>query len=301
MFPGQSKRNIPSFSLAFILGLRDYLLYSNDAGFVREYLPVAERIVQTVESRISENGLVPRFSGEGFWNFYEWEAGLDGSTDFETEIFDAPLNEYFSMALDSMENIYKILGYEEKAESAGKLRDILNRNIDVNFWSEEKQAYCTYITSDGKILHFSQLAQALAVCSGACPVEKTGIVLNTMLTGGLIPVTLSCRMFKYEALLKMPDKYGKYVFEDIAEVWGRMLFSGATSFWETERGAWDFDRAGSLCHGWSAIPAYFYFAYALGLKPKSDCSGFEICSVDNGIVAAKGRFLKRDKSVIELG
>ena len=46
-----------------------------------------------------------------------------------------------------------------------------------------------------------------------------------------------------------------------------MLFSGATSFWETAAGADDFGKAGSLCHGWSAIPIYFYYRYLLGIIP----------------------------------
>jgi hypothetical protein len=46
-----------------------------------------------------------------------------------------------------------------------------------------------------------------------------------------------------------------------------MLFAGATSFWETGRGGDDFDRAGSLCHGWSALPVYYYQAWVLGVHP----------------------------------
>jgi len=37
-----------------------------------------------------------------------------------------------------------------------------------------------------------------------------------------------------------------------------MLDAGATSFWETELGECDFDRAGSLCHAWSSMPVYYY-------------------------------------------
>jgi len=37
-----------------------------------------------------------------------------------------------------------------------------------------------------------------------------------------------------------------------------MLDRGATAFWETIKGADDFGGAGSLCHGWSALPIYYY-------------------------------------------
>ena len=48
-----------------------------------------------------------------------------------------------------------------------------------------------------------------------------------------------------------------------------MLYNGATSFWETIDGAWAFDTAGSLCHGWSAIPVLFYYKYLLGVSPRT--------------------------------
>lgn len=84
-----------------------------------------------------------------------------------------------------------------------------------------------------------------------------------------MPVTLSCTIYKYEALLRRPEVHGRAVFADVARRWGGMLFAGATSLWETEKGAWDFDNAGSLCHGWSAVPVYLYYAYALGWHPEA--------------------------------
>ena len=37
-----------------------------------------------------------------------------------------------------------------------------------------------------------------------------------------------------------------------------MLEAGSTTVWETELGEQDFSGAGSLCHGWSAMPIYYY-------------------------------------------
>ena len=71
--------------------------------------------------------------------------------------------------------------------------------------------------------------------------------------------TLSMKTFKYDALIKTDkEKYRQYILDEIEVIYAKMLESGATSFWETELGREDFDGAGSLCHGWSALPVYFY-------------------------------------------
>ena len=57
------------------------------------------------------------------------------------------------------------------------------------------------------------------------------------------------RAFLYDSLLKFGDKYKTYIIDDIKEKYKKMLDMGATTFWETEKGAADFDGAGSLCHG----------------------------------------------------
>ncbi len=57
----------------------------------------------------------------------------------------------------------------------------------------------------------------------------------------------------------------------IREQWSRMLEKGATTFWETfpgkigSHGGEHWSR--SLCHGWSAGPAYFLSRYVLGVIP----------------------------------
>ena len=68
-------------------------------------------------------------------------------------------------------------------------------------------------------------------------------------------------IYVYEALLKQGNQYKNYVQAEIERIWGKMLAAGATTFWETEAGADDFNFAGSLCHGWSAVPIYIWGRY----------------------------------------
>ena len=133
----------------------------------------------------------------------------------------------------------------------------------------------------------SELIQAMAVLTGVAGPDQAARICPALAGGNdWVPCTLSMIRFKYEALLRMPEQYAQAVFSDIAAVWGDMLFSGATSFWETAKGAGDFDQAGSLCHGWSAMPVYFYYAYGLGVRPTSPGFGAYTTRTDSGRLPA---------------
>ena len=108
--------------------------------------------------------------------------------------------------------------------------------------------------------HYCELSQALAVLGGV----NTGNDLLDKLAdkdNGLIKTNLSLMYYKYEALLSNPDRYLPFVLNEIAEIWGNMLYNNATTFWETTRGEDDFFKTASLCHGWSAIPVYVFGKY----------------------------------------
>ena len=117
----------------------------------------------------------------------------------------------------------------------------------------------------------------------------------------LPPVSLSYSIFLFDALLGAGDRYARAAFSRVARVWGDMLAGGATTFWETEEGGWDFDRGGSLCHAWSAVPLYLYMAYALGVKPTEP--GFvrhEHRPLDCGLYELSGSIKLPDGSLLDV-
>ena len=75
----------------------------------------------------------------------------------------------------------------------------------------------------------------------------------------MIPATLSSAVFRYDALAAADrEKYASVILSELDGDGKYMLDRGATSFWETIKGASDFGGAGSLCHGWSALAALWY-------------------------------------------
>lgn len=266
--PAKVDVTIPIFSLNFIQAVCENVTFSGDVAFGREMLAVMERILITFFNRMDSCGLVPAFSEIPYWNFYDWAERLDGGTIFKTEesphSYDSPLNALLSIILAQMAELYTCLGDTEKSSACIKAHESLNSALEA-FWDEQRGVYATYLTDNG-LEHYCELSQALIICAGAVPIQRKERIL-TMLTGShgiLIPTTPGMKIFKYDALMQCPEKYAEWVKEDIGVTWGNMLFSGATSFWETAKGAWDFESAGSLCHGWSSVPIYFYCRYVLG-------------------------------------
>lgn len=270
--PSDTPFTIPYFSLAWITALKEYALYSGDLDYTRPLYIRARSIIKALEKYL-ENGLLRTPQGAEFWNFYEWAPGLDAGDGCGKEQphyaqYDAPLNATFCLALNDLSMLARWLDKQQDAEDLLESAKKITTTFDKLFWNPEKKAYASFIDG-GRQKHYAELTQALAVCAGIAQGEKQKLILDQLskTDSGLVPATLSSLIFKYEALLKNKEQYGLWVFNDIAEKWGSMLYRGATSFWETLAGSGDFDGAGSLCHGWTAIPSYFFFAYALGIKP----------------------------------
>lgn len=259
--PARVSVNIPSFSLVFVTALEEYCRYSGDVEFGREMLPVAGRILRTVHSHFS-HGLMHNFPG--CWNFYEWRPLLEGSMSESVPSADSPLQLFYLLALQRMGKICAYLNLT----APGLQEEIAAVTAGLeNFWDEEAGAYASFIRN-GEKLQYAQLVQSLALYTGACPEPRRETLCRKLLADELVPVSLAYSIFKYEALLMQSRTYAQEVFRQIADRWGNMLYQGATTFWETDIGAEDFGWAGSLCHGWSGIPAYLFGAYILSVRPE---------------------------------
>lgn len=247
---------IPSFSLHYITACKEYLEYSGDMAFLETIYSKLTSVVETFTTRMKDGVLFP-FPGINYWNFYEWRDGLDGGgpfcEDYDCDTPDLASNALLSFTLQNMAYIANRLQIENTYQEQAK---DLNQKIYELFY-DSVSGIC-YDTTKHEIS--SQLGNALAILCGAIEGAEAKIVCenlesNTMLT----PVSLSMQCFKYDALLKIDkEKYSSIILEDISNVYTPMIAFGSTTVWETDLGESDFENAGSLCHGWSALPIYYY-------------------------------------------
>lgn len=242
---------ILSFCLHYITECKEYLDYSGDLEFLEEIYPKLVSVAEVFTSHLTD-GLVRPFEDKKYWNFFEWRKGLDGA-DTDASQPDVLLNSLLSLALQHLGAIADRLGVENDYSAQAEK---LNHRIRQVFWDEEA-GICRNLSQGGG---GSQLGNALAILCGAVTGDDArGLCERLRTDETLTPLSLSMLCFKYDAWLKVDkERYAPVVLEDIERIYAPMVEYGGTTVWETELGEKDFDNAGSLCHGWSAMPVYYY-------------------------------------------
>lgn len=250
-YPCGTDLTIPSFSLYYFMALREYTEHTKDLTLAREVYPKLLFILDAfLHNR--KNGLVHKFDGANRWNFYDWSDALDGSLGIsEATEPDLVLNCLFLLALDSLRRIADVIGEPFRyaaviEEEKSRVREAFFRPHKGLFSHDAGETY-------------TALGNALAILSGVCEGEEAKVIADRLTKGEMSPCSLSMKTFVYDACLQADEaKHRAFVLSSLRADYGRMLSAGATATWETIDGAEAFDGAGSLCHGWSAIPVYYY-------------------------------------------
>lgn len=250
-FPSNDDLTIPSFCLYYVLAVKEYTEYSGDLTLAKE---VYGKIVKTINTFLDnrEDGLIGTFTSKAHWNFYDWSEYAVGTIHQEQEKkFDCLLNAIAVVALNSFETICEKTGLENPFTG---VKEEIKQKVNERFFSKEKGLY--FIESPAE--EPTELVNALCVYSGIAEGEIAEKICEKLASGELVECSLSMKIFKYDALLMTDKKYKENVLSEIRQTYKVMLDEGATTVWETKDGESAFQSAGSLCHGWSAVPIYYY-------------------------------------------
>ncbi len=249
-YPCGTDLAIPSFSLYYILAMKEYIEHTSDTSLALSLYDKLNRIIEEFISR-ERDGLIAKPEGNKMWNFYDWSLYSDGSAKHYGEYdTDLAINCLTIIALDSLEYISQSIGkefiYKGKAETL------------------RKSARAAFICGNGLFTmhrgkeHFTTLGNTLAILSGVA-VDREKLCEAITKKDSLVDCSLSMKVLEYTALLDTDtEKYRDFVLSEIRGNYKKMLDAGSDTVWETALGESDFGNAGSLCHGWSAIPIYIY-------------------------------------------
>ena len=193
----------------------------------------------------------------------------------------AAFNCFFIMALDAQADILEILGRSDRAEQLRAEADALRTAAHGLFFNADRRLYADAWHGGRRCDFVSQHTNALAVLARVCPPELIAGVLT-----GIVDAERSdlCRAGTYfwtylaEALAR--NGMHRAMWDNVMRLWGRMLSTGATSWWETFAG----DEQDSLCHIWSSLPGYLILGEILGVKPAEPGYGRVCLSPQIGLI-----------------
>ena len=250
-FPSGEDLTIPSFSLYFILAVQEYMEKSGDNSLGDEVFEKIETILSVFKNQM-KNGLACRFEGFGYWNFYDWShLGYIRRGQGKKEP-DFLLNVIFVIGLDAYAKICQMLN---RKNSFSGLSEEIKERLNKDYYNAETGTYFIQENCEKP----TEIANALAVVSGVAEGDVASAICEKLSKGELETCSLSMKVFKYDALIKVnKGQYRDVILDEIRKTYKVMLDDGSTTVWETIEGSTAFENAGSLCHGWSAVPVYYY-------------------------------------------
>ena len=216
-----------------------------------------KELVYTVNSKVKglldvfcaniEGSLQMNFEGAQYWNFFDWSDRLDGAIfSSEKKKIDIMLSLLTVIALKAYKEICKISEMEFSYQ-------IVINELSQSFKEKLYDEKSGLVLLNGKAL---ELPNALLVLSGILTKDEEQKICKAIMSGKLGECSLSMKCFVYDALIKSGEGAKEYILSKIRENYERMIETGTV--WETLKGTHEFDNAGSLCHGWSAVPVYYY-------------------------------------------
>lgn len=261
--PMYSGFTIPAHSAHWLWSLVANAEADFDEEFVKEMLPYAEKILETFQSRTNETGITVFVEPE-YWNWHDWIPGL-GTDDFIRSEYipedaDGVMTAIICRLANGLSSLEKKCGRIEKAERFSCYAKELQDKIE-NFYDEEKGLYASFIRKDGKE-GYHAYTQAMVILAKDLPGERAAYLCDCLKNpeGRIHDVGLGTLVWKYDAIIKC-EKNPSWCVEDICRIFAPMVYSGATSFWETPYGEADFLDAGSLCHAWASVGCYIFTKY----------------------------------------
>ena len=259
------------YSLWLVISHDLFQLYFGDMDFLRVQYPSIRSRLEVFARRADKDGLLRNdgFGGDGLGG-----AGGKIFVDWTPEIRDnvgdgavSSLNMVYKGALDAGARLAERMGAKDDAER-WRARANAVKAAARKRWLDKKTGLF------GPLRYANFYAVAFDVAEKG---ELSGIG-EALASGAMPPVgTPYCAYWQNAALVKCG--FADVAMENVMKMWGGMLDDGATTFWE----GWSEEKRGdekyvfyrrpfanSLCHAWSASPAFFFAREIAGIRPLSD-------------------------------
>jgi hypothetical protein len=258
--PGCDINSIPSYTLWWVIGLADYLLYSGDHTLVLDLADELQAVLDHVSEWVDKDGWWRHRAG---WDYVDWAPLAAADRHIFCHLLACQVMELGAWLLDAA------------GRDSTRCRELQSRMAD----TARSQVWRGGHGDLGRSHH----VPAMLIRSGILTLEEAAGVFRRYLAADR-PYRMT--YWHRYADLSAAALVGEvdWGLDYIRKHWGQALQLEATSLWEAFDPSWvgedphgvsmiagEYARYGgyetSLCHGWSAGPAAWLHRAVLGIRP----------------------------------
>ncbi|KAI3071539.1 CAZyme family CBM67 and GH78 [Aspergillus niger] len=260
---GFASKQIPQFSLFWILMVHDHMMYFADRALVRRYLSTVDSIIQHFEDRLDERGLVGQFDPDT-WPFVDWVQNWFVPGQIFKSCMPPAYHTAGAATVNSLMYAYALLHAAELCEFVGRISTAEEYRARVRSIQKAVKELCKsnsqlYLDGPG-VEQYSQHTQVFAILSETVTGDAAKQLLRQTVTdSSLAQCSYAMKFYVFRAA----EKAGIYseLFPSMLDPWRAMMANNLTTWAEDEV------NARSDCHGWSASPVNEIVTQLFGVKP----------------------------------
>jgi alpha-L-rhamnosidase len=261
--PSQPKQLSCTFSMIWVLMLRDYAWWRNNPAFMRDRIKGMRCMLEEFKALPDTHApLLPALPG---WSFMDWVEGMSFVNNPGPEAsVSAVVNLLFLHMLDAAADLEASLGEPHLADYNRRWAARVAQAVDRLFWDEQRSLFA----DDREHSQFSEHSQSLALLSGRFPARDARCFESLVTAPDLVRTTVYFSHYLLETFARFGR--GDLILNKL-DFWREMAGMGLKTPIESP------EPTRSDCHAWSSHPLFHLHASVAGIRPAAP--GFASVSI----------------------
>lgn len=262
----------PTYSVIWVDMLWDYLLWSGDRAFIRQFVPGIRQTLAMFDGLIKPDGIAGQSRWPYFIDWYNQPSAKGGLAPGQDGANSAVVTLHYVYTLQNAARIFDALDEPAQATAYRQRADEIKEQVYAACFDAKRGLLSERPLSDQKGAYFfDQHTNLLGVLTDAIPASQQLTTLQTILGDTTLgQATYYYRFYLFEALYKAGGLAGRQqqvaaLIAPALEPWKRLLADGMSTTPERFQSLGKSVR--SECHPWSTAPAYHFFSTVAGIRP----------------------------------
>jgi hypothetical protein len=272
-YPLKSTFVHPTYSVIWVDMLWDYLLWSGDKAFIRQFVPGIRQTLAMFDGLIGPDGIAGKTRWDYFIDWYQDSSrgGLAGGQDGSNS---AVVTLHYVYALQNAARIFDALGEPAQAVVYRQRADLLKKQVYAACYDAKRGLLSERpLAAQTGSPYFDQHTNIMGVLTDALPASQQAAALQAILNPAdtsFSQATYYYRFYLFDALHKAGGLAGQQaaianLVAPALAPWKKLLTDGLTTTPERYESPGHATR--SECHPWSTAPAYQFFSTVAGIRP----------------------------------